>query len=164
MTHISSEQPASPTPVLLSTQTEWFDVCNFVQSSGVLTGTSEVITLVNAIVQVPRTTGIFFTGIVYVTPGTGTTSITVRLRQGFGTGGTIVWEIANFPVTAGVLNAIPVTGIFTGSDYLAPGGSQSTLTLQQVGATGNGSVSQGYIGWWNTWRDIADPGAEVPHA
>ena len=75
-----------------------------------------------------------------VNAGTATTGITVRIRRGFGTGGTIDGELTNIAVTPGVNSPfVYATSVNSGWLYTPPGG-QYSVTFQQVGATGNGTV------------------------
>jgi hypothetical protein len=84
------------------------------------------------------------TGWAQVTPGTGTTSLTLRIRRGVDATGALVGE-ANAvaaAVAAGSareidLEAIDVLGDVAGQSYV--------LTIQQTAATANGTVLQSQI-------------------
>lgn len=75
-------------------------------------------------------------GVLNVTAGAGTTAVVVRVRQGSGTGGTLV----------GVAQTVTLAAASTASIYYAapdPGttASQYTVTIQQTGGTGAGTVN-----------------------
>lgn len=77
-----------------------------------------------------------------VTAGTGTTSIQVRIRRGTTAAGTQVGVTQNLTVAAGnkvgfALQVGDVPGEVVGQQYV--------LTIQQVAATGNGTVDQASI-------------------
>jgi hypothetical protein len=88
--------------------------------------------------------GLYFNGTANLTPGTGTTSITCRIRQGTGTGGAVVGVPCTTPVTAALANS---TGEITVNDPqdVYPAGNTYTMTVQQNAATGNGTMSQALV-------------------
>jgi len=134
------------------------DNSSALQNSTLVT-TAETLVLANAINQISRTSGIVFSGCIYLTPGTGTTSVTVRIRRGFGTTGATDYQITDLAVTAGVLVPVPVSGVMSGApNYTQPGGGQHSVTLQQVGATANGTITFANMSWWNS--QIASMGFE----
>lgn len=110
----------------------------------VTTATTLVTTAETGVVTTtsPSTRGpsdqVALSGTVDITPGTAATSVQVRCRRGSGTGGT---QVGN-TITAGVTAAVVAPVSF---DFLdSPGevaGQQYTITVQQVAATGNGSVT-----------------------
>lgn len=88
--------------------------------------------------------GIYLNGTFNFTPGTGTTAVVLRIRQGSGTGGAVVGVPFSTPVTAAVANSTAECTVNDPVDvYLA--GNTYTLTAQQVGATGNGTAAQALV-------------------
>src|SRR6266849_7273364 len=70
--------------------------------------------------------------------GTGTTSYTLRLRQGAGISGPVISGLSNVTVSSIQV----VTASIAYSDVPgAVAGQQYTITLSHTGSTGNGSVS-----------------------
>jgi len=83
-------------------------------------------------------------GFVTVTPGTNTTGLTVRIRRGTLTTDTLVGPQVN--VTAGVAAAAPITIPFGFAEFLSDRvESQYCVTVEQAGATANGSVEASMI-------------------
>jgi hypothetical protein len=80
-------------------------------------------------------------GTINVTPGTGTTSVVIRVRQGNGITGTALGN----PVTHNVTAAAPTQLAFSAQDLSGwltqAGGGSYAVTIQQTGATGNGTVN-----------------------
>jgi hypothetical protein len=92
---------------------------------------------------VPVPAPVRLSGIFNVTPGTATTAITIRCRQGTTTGGP---QVGNSLVTQPVTVGDPLTIPFSFEDasgYLqqefAGGGVFYVITAQQTSATGNGT-------------------------
>lgn len=83
--------------------------------------------------------GVALWGMLNVTAGTGTTSLTLRVRQGNGTTGTIVQSAQ----TTGVNTTTDTYTIAVNDPTIVQQGVQYTLTAQQTGATGNGTVNGG---------------------
>lgn len=145
---------------------ELFDNASQVQN-GTLTGTTETLILANAMLAIRRSSGIVASGHLYIKPGAGVTAVTPRIRKGYfsadpkeGTVGAIVWEVAGLPVTPGVPQAIPISGIFGPEQYMRAGGGQHSVTLQQVGGAtppSNGSVIYASVAFFNPVMDVADP-------
>lgn len=79
-------------------------------------------------------------GTIYVTIGTAGTAVTLRLRQGNGTGGTLVQALPAVTVTAGNLTAISFGFTDTLNTLEAVGGGQYTLTAQVTAATATSTV------------------------
>lgn len=108
-------------------------------ASTTLTTTTEtaVLTMNGLNTRGPSDT-IMFEGQGKVASGTGVTAVTATLRRGSGITGTIVAVAEPQPLAAST------TGTFTWSFVDAPGeiaNASYTVTLTQVGATGNGTVS-----------------------
>lgn len=80
-------------------------------------------------------------GHVNVTEGTGGTAYTVRIRQGNGTGGTVVGVAEVDSLAAGNTETAPFSFEDTGALLLGAAGGQYTVTVQQTAATGNGTVN-----------------------
>ena len=72
------------------------------------------------------------------TAGTATTSIQCRVRQGSGTGGAIVGNLLQDTATAAITNAI--SGCVLDATLAYPAGNTYTVTMQQVAATGAGTM------------------------
>jgi hypothetical protein len=126
-----------------------FDNSSQLQNATLVT-TAETLVLANAVQQVAYSSGIVFNGVIYMTPGTGTTSVTIRVRRGYGTSGATDYEVQNIAVTAGVLNAVPLAGVMGAAEYQQNGGGQHSITVQQVGATGNGSFTYASVAFINS--------------
>lgn len=72
-----------------------------------------------------------------ITSGTGTTAFQARIRQGNGITGLPIYNSGNLSITAGNTGAAPLVGFDTPGSVA---GQQYSLTVQQVAATGNGTV------------------------
>ena len=80
------------------------------------------------------------TGIAQIGTGTGVTAVQVRIRRNINGENVVVGFVNNVAAAASSQIAVPVE--FT--DQLNDGRSvQYTLSVQQVGATGNGTISAG---------------------
>ena len=80
---------------------------------------------------------VVLTGFIALTVGTGTTTVTLRIRRNPSGENTIVVNYTLVNVTAGNVVLLPVFG----TDALPDGRSvQYAITVQQAGATGNGSI------------------------
>lgn len=102
------------------------------------TTTETVITTTTArVVAAPASQGEYISGVINLTPGTGTTAAVIRIRAGSGTGGAIIGGAETSAVTAGANINIP----FAQMDFTLSGTVQYTLTIQQTGATANGTVN-----------------------
>lgn len=77
-----------------------------------------------------------------VTTGTGTTSIQIRVRRGTGITGTQVGTTQNITTTAGSLYPFSVQQGDTPGEVAA---QQYVVTVQQVGASANGTIDQAAI-------------------
>lgn len=103
-----------------------------------VTTTTETIALTTAAISTPGPgTNVSIQGIIEMTYGTGTTAVTVRVRRGTTITGTLVGEGNAYTVAAG--NTSEQT--FSVED--TPGevaGQAYVVTVQQTGATANGTV------------------------
>jgi len=80
------------------------------------------------------------TGTVNVTPGTGTTAIVLRVRQGTLTG-PLLGVALTHTVAAGAVQSITF-GATDNTDFLQqPGGGVYVITAQQTGGTANGTTN-----------------------
>ena len=77
-----------------------------------------------------------------VTTGTGTTSIQIRVRRGTGITGTQVGVTQTITTTAGNLYPFSIQVADTPGEV---DGQQYVVTVQQVAATGNGTIDQAAI-------------------
>lgn len=86
-------------------------------------------------------------GYVNVTAGAGTTGVQVRVKGGSGTGGTQLHGASPdlHTLAAGATASIPFGEIDEGPQFSSATGYTYTVTVTQVGATGNGTVNFGYI-------------------
>lgn len=115
---------SSTTDVALSTTTE-----------------TAVLTLSGVSLDGPSQSVLVF-GYAAVTTGAGTTSLTFRVRRGTGVTGTVVGEPATVKAGAsesvsGAISVIDSPGEVAGQAY--------TLTVQQVAATANGTVTEAAV-------------------
>lgn len=85
----------------------------------------------------PGGDGVLISGIVTGTTGAGTTAIVVRVRQGNGTGGAILPNSTTVQVGASLNTSAYFSCLDTVTQY--PNGNTYSVTVQQTGATGNGS-------------------------
>lgn len=90
----------------------------------------------------PGQIGIAITGTVNITPGTGTSAVIIRVRQGNLTGPVVSGAAPSHAVTAGAAQSISfgVTDMTTFTEA-APSGGAYVITAQQTGATGNGAAN-----------------------
>lgn len=79
-------------------------------------------------------------GTLDITAGTGTTAVTIRCRRGNGVTGAIVGAAEPDTLAAGASEAVPFTFTDQPGDVA---GQVYTLTVQQTGGTGNGTVNGG---------------------
>lgn len=77
------------------------------------------------------------TASIYFQPGTGTTSVSVRLRRNPSAENLAITNYANLAVTAGNLVVLNVQAI---DAPIGPGPVQYAVSVQQTGATGNGTI------------------------
>lgn len=89
----------------------------------------------------PAGQGIYIDVNAVLTSGAAATAVQVRIRQGTGTGGAVVGVMAQTQVAASTANenasaaAVDPTTVY-------PAGNTYTVTVQQVAATGNGTMQQ----------------------
>lgn len=76
-----------------------------------------------------------------VTQGTGGTNIIVRVRQGNGTGGTVIGLAETDNLGAAALESFPYSFEDSSGLVASAAGAQWTLTVQATGATANGTVN-----------------------
>jgi hypothetical protein len=82
--------------------------------------------------------GVAIWGVVNVTPGTAATGITVRIRSGATTAGTLIGTADLTTVIATDAQSIPFGAI---DSAVFPAGRQYCVTLQATAATGNSTVN-----------------------
>lgn len=86
-----------------------------------------------------------FNAIIEATSGTGTTALRIRIRRGTDITGTVVVDSTPETALGGAGNAAQY--VLEGSDVPGDVGGQAyTLTIQQTGATANGTVTYAYLG------------------
>lgn len=128
-----------------------------VTATTTLTTTTETVVAVtpprNVDTPGPNAQGILISGIVSGAVGAGTTSIQVRVRQGANGGvgavnptGVQVGNTLQVSVTAAGFHGIGFSVQDNSALANLATGLQYAVTVQQVGATGNGNVSQAQIG------------------
>jgi hypothetical protein len=89
----------------------------------------------------PSGQGIYIDANVILTTGAATTAVQVRIRQGSGVAGAVVGVMEQTQVAAATANegascaAVDPTLVY-------PAGNTYTVTVQQVAATGNGTMAQ----------------------
>jgi hypothetical protein len=89
----------------------------------------------------PAGQGIYIDATVVLTTGASTTAVQVRIRQGTGVAGALVGVMDQTQVLAATANegagcaAVDPTLVY-------PAGNTYTVTVQQVAATGNGTMAQ----------------------
>lgn len=111
-----------------------------------ITTTTELVVAVVTVLSGSGDVGIWFSGDVKLTTGAGTTAVTIRLRQGNGISGTIIDSTAALPIGAAVTTQAPFNLFDTSQWSSQAGGGVYSLTVQQTGATGNGTVNGGHLG------------------
>lgn len=91
-------------------------------------------------------TKVMLQGYVNVTAGTGTTSVQIRVKTGSGTGGAQLHAATpdTHTLAAGASASIPFFEVDE-SFFAGANGMTYTVTVQQVGASGNGTVNAGTI-------------------
>lgn len=93
-------------------------------------------------------------GLLNVTPGTGTTALVLRCRQGTGIAGALVGTADTVGVTAAVNAQVPFS--FLDTAIAPPANNVYTVTVQQTGATANGTINDGAAELY-----VPDPGGAV---
>lgn len=103
----------------------------------------------------PTGEGLLVQGVLNVTPGAGTTAVAIRCRKGSGTGGAQVGPTVNHTLAAAAsgniaynfLDTAPVVDpITTPTGAPPPPGNLYTVTIQQTGGTGAGTVNYATVG------------------
>lgn len=89
--------------------------------------------------QVSPAQGVAFDGNINITTGTGTTSVTVRVRQGTGITGALVGVAQSQVATAGQTINIPISEL---DPTLVQPNAQYVVTVQQAAASANGTVNR----------------------
>ena len=84
--------------------------------------------------EAPGVTPVGISGTVNLTPGTGATGATIRVRQGNGTGGTLVSNASPVHTVAAAAPQSISFGATDATGYLQ-GGGQYTITVQMTGAS-----------------------------
>lgn len=100
-----------------------------------------------AVVSDPISTGsgaeeITISGTISLTTGTGTTSVTIRCRRGNGITGTVVGETVPHTIGAAASVNLPYSFPDTPGEVA---GQLYTLTVQQTGASANGTINNASI-------------------
>jgi hypothetical protein len=115
---------------------------NFSAGSVSVPTTTETAAITSPVLSLPPTpNGVVVRGNVNITAGTAATSVTVRVRQGSGTGGTAVGNAQVVTVAAGLVYDLAIEV----EDTSGPPSAQYTITVQQGAATGNGTINQAEI-------------------
>lgn len=94
--------------------------------------------------QNPVGQGVCVRGFLNITPGTATTAVVIRVRQGTALTGTLVGLAQTHTVTAGAPVSIPYEALDPTLNNLA--GAQYTLSVQQTSGTAAGTVNYGTLG------------------
>lgn len=106
-----------------------------------LTTTTETVVATISGVNTPRRTTVTIKGWAQLTSGTGTTAVTPRIRRGTTISGTLVDEANAITIgaAAGTTEEYEITAQDENIDLA---GGSYVLTLQQTGASGNGTAVQ----------------------
>lgn len=94
------------------------------------------------VVNNPGGEGVSISGVVYVTPGAGTTGVTVRVRKDSITG-PVVGVPITVPATSGSGTVVP----FSLLDNTLTGNVRYGVTIQQLGASANGTANLSTIAY-----------------
>jgi hypothetical protein len=112
-----------------------------VATSLVTTAETAVLTFTTAPEQQPTGQGLYIDVNAVVNTGAAATAVQVRIRQGAGTAGALVGVVAQTQVAASTANEIAgCAAVDPQTSY--PAGNTYTVTVQQVAATGNGTMAQ----------------------
>jgi len=110
-----------------------------------ITTTTEAVAVSSGAVPFPRASGqVLVSGWAQVTTGAGTTALTPRIRRGTAITGTLVGEANAEQVKAAAGSTEPVFAMAR-EDRANEGTVEYSLTVQQTGATGNGTILQSGI-------------------
>lgn len=110
-----------------------------------VTTTTETAAATSPEVRVPARTGrVLVLAWAKLTTGAATTTVTPRLRRGSGTAGTAVGD-ATVEAIKAAAGSSEVFSVFFTEDVDNVDTVQFTFTLQQAGATGNGTIVQAGI-------------------
>lgn len=117
-----------------------------VTSATTLTTTTETVaaTSTTNIENQPGGQGVCINGVVNVTAGTGTTAVTIRVRAGSGITGTVIGNAVVHTLAAAAVANIPFETLDNSAGALV-GTVTYSVTVQQTGASGNGTVNQATI-------------------
>lgn len=85
--------------------------------------------------------GIYIDANCVVTSGASTTALQVRIRQGVGVAGTLVGVMTQTQCAAATANELCSCAVLDPT-LIYPAGNTYTVTVQQVAATGNGTMVQ----------------------
>jgi predicted flavoprotein YhiN len=96
-------------------------------------------------VNAPSGEGVALSGSIALNTGTAATSVNVRIRQGATAAGTQVGQTLGAPVSASSPALVPFDVVDTSAFALSGPADQWCVTVQQVAATGNGSIVQATI-------------------
>lgn len=88
-------------------------------------------------VNAPASIGQYISGVINVTAGAGTTAFVVRVRAGNGLSGAVIGG----PETVAATASVNANVAYAQMDFTLSGNVQYTVTIQQTGATGNGTVN-----------------------
>lgn len=111
------------------------------QTDTTLTTTTETVVATLSGVSTPRPVNVSLHGWAQLTTGTGTTTVTPRIRRGTDITGTLIDEgnAVTIGAAAGGNEAFDIDALDEAADL---GGASYVLTLQQAAATGNGTALQ----------------------
>jgi hypothetical protein len=110
-------------------------------TSLVTTAETAVLTFTTAPENQPTGQGLYIDANCIVTTGAAATALQVRVRQGAGTAGAIVGVVAQSQCAASTADELAsCAALDPTTNY--PAGNTYTVTVQQVAATGNGTMAQ----------------------
>lgn len=111
-----------------------------------LTTTTETIIATSSVIHTGDQHGsAIISGYLNITAGTGTTAVQIRIRQGATLAGPLVGVADTHTLAAGASASIPYGNEDTSGYVQTVYGGQYCVTVQQVGATANGSVNDGTL-------------------
>lgn len=110
-----------------------------VNSGVTLVTTAETVltTTVARQVNAPSSIGQYISGVINVTAGAGTTAFVVRVRAGSDLTGAVIGG----PETVAATASVNANVAYAQMDFVNNAQVQYTVTIQQTGATGNGTVN-----------------------
>lgn len=111
--------------------------------NGQATPSAETVAVTFPVLATGPVSKVIIRGTICLTAGTGTTAITVRIRQGTTVAGAQVGNTVQQTIAAGNTGVFTIDVEDTTGWLQAAGGNQYVLTVLQTGGTANGSIISG---------------------